>query len=365
MEHIIIYREPGRYAGWPANYGIWHWNNEIVVGFTVGYHNANGGFHARDKSRPFRNIQARSLDGGLSWSLEDFAGKTPGQRGLSADEHMHFELGIGQALEQNDITMPVSEAIRFKHPDFALMCARTGLDERARSFFYVSYDRCKTWQGPFKFPMFGQTAIAARTDYLVENDHSCLFFLTANKANGTEGKVICVLTQDGGKSFTLVSEIGGEPKEPLDFKIMPSSLKLANGRLVTALRCRQKDEKGNNRNWIDLYTSDDTAQSWTYLKRPVQFEGHNGNPGALCQLADERLLLVYGNRDNRTMAARLSDDNGQTWQDEHCIRENRGGNHDIGYPRAVVLADGTVVVVYYFNDAAHGERFIEASRWTP
>ena len=43
MEHIEIYREKGRYAGWPANYGIWSWGDEIVVGFTLGYINPDGG----------------------------------------------------------------------------------------------------------------------------------------------------------------------------------------------------------------------------------------------------------------------------------------------------------------------------------
>ena len=36
LKNVTIYRESGRFAGWPANYGIWSWENEIVVGFTVG-----------------------------------------------------------------------------------------------------------------------------------------------------------------------------------------------------------------------------------------------------------------------------------------------------------------------------------------
>ena len=35
---VIIFREPGRFAGWPANYGMWHWDDELVVGFTLGTH---------------------------------------------------------------------------------------------------------------------------------------------------------------------------------------------------------------------------------------------------------------------------------------------------------------------------------------
>lgn len=53
IKHTTVYRAPGRYAGWPANYGIWSWEDEIVTGFTLGYHNDKGGFHARDTGQPF------------------------------------------------------------------------------------------------------------------------------------------------------------------------------------------------------------------------------------------------------------------------------------------------------------------------
>lgn len=32
MRQASIFREPGRFGGWPANYGIWHWGDEIVGG---------------------------------------------------------------------------------------------------------------------------------------------------------------------------------------------------------------------------------------------------------------------------------------------------------------------------------------------
>ena len=103
MQHNTIYHEPGRFAGWPANYGIWSWKNEIVVGFTLGHMDPAGGFHARDKSRPFVPMQARSLDGGVSWSVEPTPCQTPGGRGLSADEHMRPELHVGQTLDDQDV----------------------------------------------------------------------------------------------------------------------------------------------------------------------------------------------------------------------------------------------------------------------
>ena len=34
--HVIVYRESGRFTGWPANNGAWIWDNEILVGFVLG-----------------------------------------------------------------------------------------------------------------------------------------------------------------------------------------------------------------------------------------------------------------------------------------------------------------------------------------
>ena len=206
MEHITLYREPGRYAGWPANYGIWAWGDEIVVGFTAGYHDPAGGFHARDRNRPFVAMQARSLDGGRTWDVGPTPCRTPGGRGLSADEHVQPELWTLAAIEQGleDAPTPCPGGVDFTHPDFALMCGRTGLKAGARSWFYISTDRCRSWQGPYSLPMFGFTGIAARTDYLVSGPSTCTLFLTAAKANGEEGRIFCARTTDGGKTLRSV-----------------------------------------------------------------------------------------------------------------------------------------------------------------
>ena len=36
-KNVLVYKEPGRFGGWPANHGIWSWGNEIVVGFSAAY----------------------------------------------------------------------------------------------------------------------------------------------------------------------------------------------------------------------------------------------------------------------------------------------------------------------------------------
>ncbi|MDE2950896.1 MAG: sialidase family protein [Chloroflexota bacterium] len=367
-KQVTVYREPGRFAGWPANYGMWAWGDEIVVGFTLGYHKTVERGHARDRSLPFVNMQARSLDGGLSWQIEDFNGRRPDGRGLSADEHMDEGLRLAEVMDAHTAAVP-SQPLRFGQPDFALMVARTGLGRGVFSFFYLSSDRCRSWQGPYRLPMFAQTGIAARSDYLIQGERKALFFLTANKADGEEGKIICVRTEDGGQSFALLSQVGDESGELSgrgDFAIMPASLQLPGGRILCASRCR---EGASGNSWIDLRASDDGGRSWQYLNQPARFHepGHSGNPPALHRLPDGRLVLIYGNRDQPcAIAARLSADEGATWSDEIVLRAG-SANGDMGYVRAVVLDDGAVVAAYYINDRpdGDGERFIEAAIWQP
>ncbi len=51
-QHIVVYREQGRFAGWPANHGIWSWGDEILVGFSRGTDKDRGPFHHINKEKP-------------------------------------------------------------------------------------------------------------------------------------------------------------------------------------------------------------------------------------------------------------------------------------------------------------------------
>ncbi len=361
MQHVTIYHRAGEYAGWPANYGIWNWDDEIVVGFTLGRHDPSGGFHARSREAPFVAMQARSRDGGHTWDVGPTPCHAPANRGLSADEHVAPGLRVGEALGGPADLPACPGGTDFTHPDFALMCARSGLTAGARSWFYLSTDRCGHWEGPYGLPMFDQPGIAARTDYLVEGPRSCLLFLTAAKSDGKEGRVFCARTTDGGRSFEFVAWIGPEPE---GFAIMPASVRLPDGRLLAALRCRGTDA-GVTRDWIDLYVSANRGTSWDCIGTPVSATGRGGNPPTLTLLQDGRLLLVYGYRDAPFgIRARVSTDQGQTWEPEILLRTD-GGCHDLGYPRTVQRPDGTVVTAYYYNDAPDTERYLAATLWRP
>jgi hypothetical protein len=375
MQHVTVYRDPDRYAGWPANYGMWAWPNaggaEIVLCFTLGYPDPSGGFHTRDKTRPFVTMEARSLDGGLSWQVRKAPFRTPGGRALSADEHVADERSVARALDEGQpgLPRPCPGGIDFLHPDFALMCARTGLGAGTRAWFYTSTDRCRTWDGPWALPDFAQAGIEARTDYLVDGTDSCTLFLTAAKSGGGEGgHVFCARTLDAGQTFSYLSRVTGD--YGAGFVIMPSSVRLSPSTIVTAVRCRgQQGDFEAAQCWIDVYRSEDNGATWRYLSRAVPDTGKGGNPPAMIQLQDGRLCLCYGYRaPPYGIYARISDDEGQTWADgdqgtEIVLRDD-GGNHDLGYPRVVQRPDGAIVTAYYFNERADGERFIGATIWT-
>lgn len=364
MKHVIVYREPGRYAGWPANYGIWSWNDEIVVGYTLGYHDPNAGFHARDKSRPFVTMQARSLDGGESWESIPMPLHTPGGS-ISAGEHMSSELAVSQTSEPSDAPMYVQEPINFAHPDFALMFARESVVGGSKSWIYTSADRCHSWQGPYLVPDMELMGLAARTDYLVSSQNECTFFLTAPTQEGTEtgSRTFCARTTDGGKTIRFVSWIAPEIEN--GFNIMPAAVRLSDTHILAATRDRRSLEDNKSYNWIDLYSSTDNGATWTYMNRPVADTGHGGNPPTLTKLIDGRLCLIYAYRDAPYgIRAKLSEDNGVTWGDEIVLRAD-AGSHDIGYPRTVQREDGTIVTIYYYNDELAGSCYIAATLWKP
>ena len=344
IQNVVVYREAGRYGGWPANHGVWSWGNEILVGFEAGYFRANDEGHAIDYSRPAEHVLARSKDGGRTWTLE----RPEGLRPPPSVKIAGVPAGPGG---KDPIDCP--GGIDFSHPDF-ILTARMADIHVGPSRFYYSNDRGRSWHGPYKLPNFGFPGIAARTDYLIDGKNSMTMFLTAAKSNGREGRVIAVRTTDGAKSWSLLAPVGPEPGTE-DFAIMPSSVRISKSEVLTAIR---------HRRFIDLYGSTDNGKSWQYVAKPVPDTGR-GNPPSMLRLKDGRLVLTYGYRaEPYGIRARISSDGGKSWGDDIMLRTD-GGNWDLGYTRSVQRPDGKVVTVYYYNDAVGAERFIGATIWAP
>jgi hypothetical protein len=346
-KNVVVYREGGRYGGWPANHGIWSWGDEILVGFEIGYLEPKERGHAIDYARPAEHVVARSLDGGETWSVE----RPEGLRPPPGAQVARVPAGdAGRPIRDLEERMDVSD------PDFAFT-ARMEDIHVGPSRFYYSVDRGRSWRGPFALPDFGFEGIAARTDYLVDGKGNLTAFLTAAKrSDGKQGRTICVRTADGGLTWKLVSLVGEEP--PAGQKaIMPSSVRLEDGTIVTAVRRKR---------WIDTYRSRDEGETWTLLGEAVAKTGeNNGNPPRLTLLADGNIALTYGFRSEPYgIRARLSRDGAESWGEEIVLRDDAGA-WDLGYTRTVQREDGKLVTVYYYNDSPDGERYIGATIWDP
>ena len=145
---------------------------------------------------------------------------------------------------------------------------------------------------------------------------------------------------------------------------MPSSVRLSNTEIVTAVRHEDSQRKGPN--WIDAYATADNGATWRYLGRPAPDTGDkSGNPPSMIRLRDCRLAITYGLRAPPfEIRARLSSDGGKTWSPDILLRGDAGA-WDIGYTRTVQRADGKIVTAYYWATAPQKERTIEATIWDP
>lgn len=340
--HVIVFNEPGRFGGWPANNGIWQWGDEIVVGFVSGYYRASDMHHSIDKDKPQTALLARSQDGGETWSIED------------------PENFVGDGGEAISLTAEIN----FAHPDFAMRCSGNQ--------FYISYNRCKTWQGPFEFPNFDREKLTARTDYIINGEKECLVFLSTEEEEKVEAQLqdwaFCTQTRDGGKNFQFLSWMA-EPNEVRS--VMPSTVRIDENHLISAMRRRHDkpfpDRPPKQQNWIDVYESRDNGQSWTFLSKVADTDRgkRNGNPPSLVKLNDGRLCVTYGYRSiPYGIRAKISFDNGKTWGEEIHLRDD-ARTWDVGYTRSIQRSDGKIVTIYYYTTEEHEEQHIAATIWEP
>lgn len=347
IKHVQVYYEDGKFAGWPANNGVWSWEEEILVGFVQADHMERSG-HTYDSSTSLYKY-ARSLDGGETWVIEDAY-----ESGHTAVAHDHKNI---EALSTPE---PLLNSINFKHPDLVFTITRENIHD-GQSFFYYSYDRGKQFNGPFILPSLNTHGIAARTDYIVDSENEVSIFLTIAKENRREGKIAMFRTKDGGLTWENHAWIGDEPE---GFDIMPSSIRLSDNKILTTIRSREFEPR---RDFIKAFRSDDNGTNWTELNEPVYDTGWGGSPPALLKMQDGRLALAYIFRSKYGSRVHLkfSSDEGASWSHEVTLRSDDNATNDVGYPRIIQRPDGKLVIFYYWNHAASAEnepyRYIAAT----
>jgi len=336
-KHVVAYSQSGRFCGWPANNGIYIYGNEILAGFELGYYTDDGGLHHRDDSRPTYRSQIRSLDGGETWQPDPGGPPVPGN--FSDDPALPYP----------------AEGFNFGHPDFGY--TSHGSD------FHITYNRGRDWipgpnQGAYlmaKAPQFFSNQImTCRPRHLVNGPTDCMFCCSAVEDGGSMDRAYLARSTDG-KTIHFVSWIGpGDGTR----SVMPDAVRISNTKLLCALRRKSSSSSM----WIDIYVSNNDGQSWQFLSEVVRFSEENGNPPSLMRMKDGRVVCAYGDRDNPSIRARVSEDEGTAWSDEIILRDDADGP-DIGYCQTVQRPDGKIVTVYYYRTRQRPENFIGATIW--
>lgn len=358
-KHVTVYRQPGRFAGWPANHGIWQWGDEILVGFAVGrFLDREGKFHAIDMRAPRGITFGRSLDGGETWKVEDGA-----TAGLAAACYHHT---LGDVEPK-----PCPGRIDFSCKGFAAMFGRMD-NARGPSHFHLSPSKGRTWYGPYILPDMGTPGLAARTNYIVEGPKTMLVFLTCAKKNGREGDTFCARTTDGGRTWQNDGYIVQAPVEKNHYCIMPSAVRLDDGRIVCAVRHQWETSYSiaewpgtamNRMSSVEIIERD--VAGWHHRARVGLINAHS-SPGWLVDLKDGRVCCVYTVRkEPYRICAVIASIHTLDFGPEIVLCDD-AVSQDVGYTVAVRRPDGKLVIIYYWHDSDENpERYIRVTIWEP
>ncbi len=366
-KHVVVRKPPtGRAYGWPANGGVWSWGNEILVMYLDCPYKNHPGFSNHDSDQKHRSakwVTSRSHDGGETWTEH---------RTAFSDLRAHPE-GSKPVSLKAPIDFSDRRTILNFHWD--------GLGVGARTYFYYSNDKGKTWHGPYdNIPLYDFKGMAGRTDYEVTGKHRLTAYLSCieeMKGPWYRESTYSFTTTDGGMTWRKGARMSRHLSEcrpganKIEYGAMSSTVRIDANTLVSAFRSGITPPKGRRTGWIDVTRSTDNGRTWRVVNgHLMDLPTLNSSPPALSRLPGGRLVCSWGYRlpddgsGPTAIQARTSDDNGQTWNEMITLRRD-GFDYDIGYNRQVVRPDGKVVTIYYWRTKIDGQSptYIAATIW--
>lgn len=170
--------------------------------------------------------------------------------------------------------------------------------------------------------------------------------------SGEASRVFVLRSDDGGANWEYWATVAYDPADILQWS-EAGMAHLASGRLVCLLRTQVRPSRFDN---LWCVHSDDDGASWSRPERTPLW----GYPADVVQLADGRVLAVYGYRRAPWGVRGCISDDGVHWsaRNEFVIREGGAAPPSfrqywhIGYPTVVQCKDGVVVAAYHEYSAS-------------
>lgn len=355
IRDVVVYSDPLVYASFPSL--VRRADGELIVAFRRAPARTAFGEAGESHADPSSHlVQVRSRDGGVTWDAEPALIHAHAFGGAQDPCLMQLRDGgllcssYGWAFVQPSVVPRLHQPVKELKPGIVFL----------GGFLVRSEDGGRTWRGPTYPPriepellhdLHGRPLPAYNRGAMAEARDGRLLWVVAANDRLQPQKTSChlLVSADRGASWSYAAPVAVDEKVAFN---EASILETPRGDLVAFLRTA-----GLNDHAV-MARSTDGGRTF----HPWQDLGWRGHPLQATRLPDGRVLLVYGYRHKPYgVRARILDPECRdaTTAPEHVIRDD-GGSTDLGYPWAVPLEEGRVLVVYYFNRNG-GPRHIAAT----
>jgi hypothetical protein len=343
-EDIVVYEDAKFYAAFPSI--VRRDNGELIVAFRRAPERRRLGETSISHTDPTSQlVLVRSRDDGRTWAKEPeliyahpFGGlQDPCMVQLRDGTLLCTSYAWAQLQPSafDKLAQPIAQ-----HGSFAFL---GGLILR-------SPDGAHTWEKPLVPPasrgeiqrdIFGEIIPAYNRGAMCEGKDGRLFWVVATsttnalKRTGTH----LMISADHGSTWTYSCPVVAETNITCN---ETSIYETPQGDLVAFVRTEQFNDH--------TIVARSTDGGKNFIWRDAGFQGH---PHYALRLPDNRVLLVYGYRHAPFgIRARILDPEcTDAATAEEIVLRNDGGNGDLGYPWATMVAKNSALVVYYFNMA--------------
>ncbi|MBT5873009.1 MAG: exo-alpha-sialidase [Candidatus Latescibacteria bacterium] len=346
IRDMVIYLDDRYYCG-PGPSAVQFPDGRIAVAFRRAYNWATEGIHAHG----FPSTEACLItteDNGRTWwpPRVFYSGNITNQNLTMLPDGTLICLSHRGELIPHKVYERLKDTRRFYHdPHFGWIYASHGIQVMR------SLDTGQTWEGPYYVsPVPGTEPIlpgwpspaGLRASAIALNDGSvgvAVYGLIGTNPNASN--VWFMTSADRGATWEPRGRIANDP-EGINYYNETAVYQGEDGKLIAFMRVEQdRDDR------LHTSVSYNAGKTWSSPKR----ERLKGHPYQAVRLPSGNVLLVYGYRhEPRGIRACLLEPECDNIDDaDEVILRDDGGSFDLGYPHALTLRDGTVLVTYYYN----------------